>query len=130
MTVLVDHNVEGQAALLLSALATEGWLELGLFHLATFSDAGLPFDSSDRAVWQFIQDRKMLLLTGNRNMDGEDSLEQTIRSQNQPDSLPVVTIADINRIVEKPYREQCALRLTEIALYLDQYLGAGRLYIP
>jgi hypothetical protein len=130
IAVLVDHNIEGQAALLVSALATEGWLELGLFAVITFADAGLPPASRDRVVWQFVQERGMLLLTGNRNMDGEDSLEQTIRDKNQATSLPVVTIADVDRIIEKTYREQCATRLAEIVFDLDGYLGAGRLYIP
>lgn len=130
IAVLVDHNIEGQAALLVSTLATEGWLEPGLFALITFADLGLSYASRDRAVWQFVQERGMLLLTGNRNMDGEDSLEQTIRDENQATSLPVITIADVDRIIEKTYREQCATRLAEIVVDLDDYLGAGRLYIP
>jgi hypothetical protein len=130
IAVLVDHNIEGQAALLVSTLVTEGWLEPGLFELITFADLGLSYASRDRAVWQFVQERGMLLLTGNRNMDGEDSLEQTIRDENQATSLPVITIADVDRIIEKTYREQCATRLAEIVFDLDDYLGAGRLYIP
>ena len=130
IAVLVDHNVEGQAALLVSTLATDGWLKLGLFELITFVDAGLPYTSGDRAVWRFVQERGMLLLTSNRNMDGEDSLEQTIRDENQATSLPVVTIADVARIVEKTYREQCATRLAEVVFDLEDHLGAGRLYIP
>lgn len=130
ISILVDHNVEGQAALLLSALVSEGWIELELFRVVTFADVGLPFASSDRVVWQFAQDQKMLLLTSNRNMDGENSLEQTIRNENQPTSLPIITISDVGRVIEKTYREQCATRLAEIALYLDSFLGAGRIYIP
>jgi hypothetical protein len=42
----------------------------------------------------------------------------------------VVTIADLDRMIEKTYREQCATRLAEIVFDLDDYLGAGRLYIP
>lgn len=72
----------------------------------------------------------MLLLTANRNLQQEDSLEQTIRENNQPSSLPVVTISDPNRMVEAAYRERCAARLAEIAIYLSDYLGSGRLYIP
>jgi hypothetical protein len=130
IAVLVDHNIEGQTALLVSTLTTEGWLALGLFELITFADVGLPYASSDRVVWQFVQERRMLLLTSNRNMDGEDSLEQTIRDENQITSLPVVTIADVGRMIERTYREQCATRLAEIVFTLDDYLGAGRLYIP
>jgi hypothetical protein len=34
----------------------------------------------------------MILLTGNRNLKDPDSLEQTIREENTPFSLPVITI--------------------------------------
>ena len=44
-------------------------------------DAALPSDSDDRAVWRFCQERDMLLLTGNRSMKGEDSLEQVLREE-------------------------------------------------
>ncbi len=66
---------------------------------------GLPFDSSDREVWHFIQANKMILLTNNRNMDGEDSLEQTLRDENTVTSLPVLTIANADRLSERIYRE-------------------------
>jgi hypothetical protein len=81
-------------------------------------------------VGQFVQAQDMLLSTGNRNMDGDDSLEQTIRDENHPSAVPVVTIGNLDRIIEKRYRELCAIRLVEIALAVDQYRGAGRLYIP
>jgi len=73
-TILVDHNLEGQAALLWSTFATEGWLDLTDFRLVTFAEIGLPFDASDREVWRFVQQHQMLLLTGNRNRKGDDSL--------------------------------------------------------
>lgn len=128
--VLADHNIEGQALLLWSALATSGWLDFDLVRLMTFADTGLPFASTDRAVWRFVQEQGMLLLTGNRNMDGADSLEQTIREENHPAALPVITIARPDRIIERSYREACADRLIEIGMYLDNYRGVGRIYIP
>lgn len=72
----------------------------------------------------------MLLLTGNRNMDGEDSLEQTLRAENTPTSLPVITISRIDSLRESAFRIRCARRLVEIVLSLEQYLGVGRLYTP
>jgi len=72
----------------------------------------------------------MLLLTGNRNMTGEDSLEQTIRDENRSDSIPVVTIANVNRVAERNYREECATRLAVICLDVEGYMGTGRLFIP
>jgi predicted nuclease of predicted toxin-antitoxin system len=48
-------------------------------RLARFVDVGLPYDSTDREVWRFAQANQLLLLTNNRNMEGLESLEQTIR---------------------------------------------------
>jgi len=72
----------------------------------------------------------MLLLTGNRNMTDEDSLQQTLRDENRPDSIPVITIANVNRVRERNYREECANRLAEICSDVEIYLGTGRLFIP
>lgn len=72
----------------------------------------------------------MILLTANRSMKGRDSLEQTIREENLPTSLPVITIRNIDRLSESQYREDCAVRLVEIVLDIDNYKGVGRLFIP
>jgi hypothetical protein len=130
LTLLADHDVEGQVILLWGTLAAEGWLSLLPLQLVTFKDVGLPYDSHDRAVWRFSQARQMILITGNRSMQEPDSLEQTIREENTPSSLPVVTIATVSRLDERPYRERCARRLVEIVIYKERYLGAGRLFIP
>jgi len=73
---------------------------------------------------------KLLLLTANRNAKGEDSLEQTIQEEDSPKILPVLTIATLDRLIERDYREQCCARLVDIVLYLDNYLGVERLFIP
>lgn len=130
ITVLADHNVEGQALLLWGILGAEGWLELVPLRLVLFPDVGLPHGSSDRDIWRFAQAHRMLLLTDNRNMAGADSLEQTIRNENEATSLPVLTISRADRMIERAYRQRCAARLLEIVLYLDNHLGAGRLFIP
>jgi hypothetical protein len=129
-TILVDHNMEGDAALLWGTIAGDGWLEIVPMRLATFADVNLPVDSSDRVVWRFAQEHRMLLLTDNRNMKGDDSLEQTIREEVTADSLPVITIGSLDRIDESEYRQLCANRLVEIVVDLDCYLGYNRLFIP
>ena len=129
-TVLVDHNMEGQAVLLWGTLATEGWLELVPLQLVTFAEIGLSLESSDRAVWRLAQAQHMLLLTDNRSMKGADSLEQTIREESSSSALPVLTIGNVGRVDEHEYREHCARRLVEIVLGLEYYLGAGRVFIP
>lgn len=130
ITVLADRNIEGQALLLWGTLGAAGWLELVPMRLVRFEEVGLPHDSTDRDVWRFAQANRMLLLTDNRNMAGTDSLEQTIREENSATSYPVITVGRGDRLIERAYRERCAARLIEIVLYLDDYLGAGRLFIP
>lgn len=130
ITFLVDHNIEGQALLLQGALLADGWLDLLALRFVTFTDVGLPFDSSDRVVWRFAQAQAMILLTANRKMIGANSLEQTIREENNEASLPVLTIATVDRLKERAYREQCVTRLVEIVFDLDNYLGTARLFIP
>jgi len=130
LTILVDHNIEGQAMLLWGTLTATGWLELLPLRLVTLAQVGLPYDSSDREMWRFAQSNGMTLLTANRRMDGEDSLEQIIREENTTTSLPVLTIGNAERMVERTYRERCAIRLLEVGLDLDNYLGAGRIFIP
>jgi hypothetical protein len=130
LTILVDHNIEGQAMLLWGTLTATGWLELLPLRLVTLAQVGLPYDSSDREMWRFAQENGMVLLTANRRMDGEDSLEQTIREENTATSLPVLTIGNPERMVERTYRERCAIRLLEVGVDIDNYLGAGRIFIP
>lgn len=72
----------------------------------------------------------MILLTDNRSMKGADSLEQTLREENTPHALPVITIGSVNRLDERAYRELCAERLMEILMDIDNYVGASRLFIP
>lgn len=116
--------------MLWGTLGAAGWLELIPIRLAHFVEVGLPLDSTDREVWRFAQVNRMFLLTDNRNMTGVDSLEQTIREENQPTAFPVVTISRADRIIERSYREQCAARLLDIILSLDNHLGTGRVFIP
>lgn len=130
MIILADHNIEGQASILRQMLADEGWLPLLDLRFVTFREVMLSIKSDDRLVWRFAQAEGMILLTANRNMAGSDSLEQTIREENTPASLPVLTISTLKRFDEQFYREQCYLRLLDIVLYLDDYLGSGRLFIP
>lgn len=72
----------------------------------------------------------MVLLTNNRNMEGEDSLEGTLRAENDAGSFPVLTLGNARRLTERRYRETCAIRIAELALDLEDYLGRGRIYIP
>jgi hypothetical protein len=125
----VDHDIEGHAAILWGTLAADGWPEIVPMRLVTFAQIGLPPDSPDRAVWRFAQTQDMLLLTGNRNMDGDDSLEQTIREEATATSLPVLTVGRVRRLYESNYRRRCVARIVEIVLYLERYRGNSRIFI-
>ncbi len=130
MNFLVDYNLDGYALLFLGILAKQGWLELIPIQFLTFREVGLLMDSNDRIVWRYAQENQMMILTANRNMKGEDSLEQVIREENRVNSFPVLTIGSLPRLDEVDYRERCVERLLEIVLDIDNYKGAGRLFIP
>jgi hypothetical protein len=129
-TLLIDYNMEGQAILLWDTLVAEGWLDVLPLQMVMFADVGLAPNSTDRLVWRFAQEHEMLLITNNRSNNEEDSLEQTIREENTPTSLPVLTIGSLDRMRERHYREQCAERIIEIFVELDNYLGTGRIFVP
>jgi predicted nuclease of predicted toxin-antitoxin system len=79
ITILADHDIEGKARLLYHALRNDGWTDLCAVRMILFADVGLADNSTDRDVWRFAQRNGMILLTGNRNMENENSLEQTLR---------------------------------------------------
>ncbi|MEC4814440.1 MAG: ACP S-malonyltransferase [Scytonema sp. PMC 1069.18] len=130
MIFLIDHNIEGQALVLFGSITTGGWLDLLPIRFITFEEVQLPINSNDRMVWRFAQQNRMILLTANRSMKGKDSLEQVIREESSSTSLPVVTFGNIGKMDERNYREQCVDRLIEIVLYIDNYMGVSRLFIP
>jgi predicted nuclease of predicted toxin-antitoxin system len=130
MSFLTDYNLDGYALVFLGVLTKRGWLKLLPIRFVTFREAGLSMDSSDRVVWRYAQANQMMVLTANRNMKGQDSLEQVIREENTVTSFPVITIGDLDRLDEFDYREQCVDRLIEIVLEIENYMGVGRLFIP
>jgi|SRR4028118_142848 hypothetical protein len=131
MIFLIDHNLEGHALIVLGNIANQGWLELLPIRFVTFKEMDLSIDSSDRTVWRVAQANQMILMTANRSMKGEDSLEQVLREENTPNSFPVITIGSLDRLLdERDYRNRCVDRLLEILLDIENYMGVGRLFIP
>jgi hypothetical protein len=58
-------------------------------------------------------------------------LEAVIRELGDVRSLPVLTIADPERVLaDTAYRELCAYRIADIALELEGNRGTSRLFIP
>lgn len=132
--ILSDVNMEGQVRRLVQFLEGPEWREfweaLGL-SLLTFADLGLSEKSPDSLIWRTCQERGVILITANRNNEGPDSLEATIRAENSPDSLPVFTVANQEELLtSRDYLERVAARLMEYLIDIDQVRGTGRLYLP
>jgi hypothetical protein len=92
ITLLADANIQGQVALLAAYMQAEPWRDFWDYldlRLLTFADVGLNPSDPDDIVWQRCQELSVLLITDNRNDDGLDSLEATIRRLNTPEKLPV-----------------------------------------
>lgn len=130
ITILLDQNIKGVAALIHGTIAAQGWLDLLELRVATFDDVGLAEETDDRTIWHFIQEHQLLLLTDNRNGSGVHSLDRVMRERSTPTSLPVLTIGDSERIGEGEYRARIVDRLIEIIFDLDDLRGAGRLFLP
>jgi hypothetical protein len=131
--ILSDHNCEGQARAIFDELLYDGiWLQLVPMQLKWFAAVGLSNKAKDEEVWQLCQVKGYLLLTGNRTAsDGAESLEHSIRRLVTADSLPVLTIGNLQRVNADPhYRKACAERLAEIVDDLPKYRGVTRLFIP
>ncbi len=132
--ILADINVGKQRRAILAIWASDTWRELwnalGL-SVVRFPAVGLPNDASDALIWRTCQREELVLITGNRNHDGPDSLEATIRAENRPDSLPVITVGDTERVLQdRLYAERVAERLLDYLMRIDDFRGTGRLYVP
>jgi hypothetical protein len=132
--ILTDVNAQGHARVLLHILESEPWREfwahLGLTML-TFRDLGLNQNATDAVLWHTCQSEQVILLTGNRNADGPDSLETTLRAHNSAESLPVFTVGNLGQLMKsREYAERVVEKLVGYLLDIDKYRGTGRLYLP
>jgi len=132
--ILADNDVRGQVEYLVVLMQADPWweywqdLDLALYH---FEDMGLIRTSTDPEVWERCQVDEVVLITGNRNLSGPDSLEATIRLRNTPQSMPVFTIADVNKLnASKAYAEQVVESLIDYLQRIETLRGAGRIYLP
>ena len=129
ISVLLDHNIRGYFDLLKGTLSNEESEARDVVQFILFSDVDLPDDSSDRMIWNFVQEKQILLLINNRNRKGVDSLQEAIETDISFESLPVLTIGNLDRIYERSYRERCITRILEVATNVEHYRGCGRLFI-
>ena len=132
--ILADNNVIGQVAYLVEMMQAEGWEdfwnELGLV-LVRFDDVGLAIDASDLEIWQRGQADELILITDNRNDESPDSLNATIRCFNSSQSLPLFTIADLDKFgLSREYEKRVVGALYDYLLRIDDVRGTGRLFLP
>ena len=106
------------------------WESLNLAVL-TFEDLNLPDNVVDSRLWRICQQCQVVLVTANRNGKGIDTLDAVIGRENSPGSLPIFTFADVHKVrSHKTYARKVAERLLEFLLYIEDYHGTGRLYLP
>ena len=127
--ILLDHDCEGYTVFLVTGLQETGWQSLLAIEFIQLRDLGLSNDASDREIWRRCQEDRLLLITHNRNQDDATSLQATIQRENMSRSLPVLTTPRIERLVLADYRQRVAHRLAEILIDLENYLGAGRIFL-
>ncbi len=130
ITALLDHDIEGQVVYLEAGLAETGWDQLIEINFVFLRDCGLMESAPDNEIWRYTQEHGMLLITNNRNNDGETSLHATIARENTPDSLPVVTVSDKDSLRLADYRQRAATALARIIIYPEDFRGAGRVFTP
>lgn len=132
--LLADVNCEGQVGALVRVFESSTWKDVwSQLQLAVygFEQVSLDRRAPDRLAWQVCQERGLLLITRNRNRKGEDSLEAVIRELNRPESLPVITLANADRITrDRVDAEAVAEELMDYLLYIENFLGTGRLWVP
>ncbi len=128
--ILLDHDLEEFDDYFEAGLRETGWDQDLTFIFKRLRDYGLPDDHPDQEIWRFAQQQRLWLLTNNRNSDDDASLQATIKRENTPDSLPVITVSDKNKLVLAEYRQQAVNGLVEIVISPERYGGTGRLFIP
>jgi hypothetical protein len=93
-------------------------------------ELGLENKTPDDELWRLAQRKGMIILTDNRNHKDETSLAAVIERENNPQALPVLTVARVKKLPDATYRHRVAKRLVEIIFELDNYRGTGRIFIP
>ncbi len=136
--LLADVNLEAHAERLPGLFDRLGLGDvLAGAHLvvATLNEIGLPLAANDRFLWTYCQQQGWVLFTDNRNDDGPDSLEATLRDSWSPGCLPVVTLAKQLRFMRSgPYRRRVAEDLAELLFAISQdesrYRSSPRIWVP
>jgi hypothetical protein len=134
LAIMADHDIEGQVQLVLHLCMSPEWhaiwTELAV-RVESFASLGLPVNTPDAALWQFCQTQQIILITGNRNEDGPESLEAVLQTSNTAASMPVFTISEPQRLLSSgAYAHRVVERLIEYLIDVENLRGTGRLYLP
>jgi hypothetical protein len=133
-TIMADHDVEGHLQLLIRIWSSGEWNEIWIAlscQIETFQRMGISTTSLDVDIWRLCQERQIVLITGNRNAESEDSLEATIRREGNVNSLPVLTISDPDRMYrDRQYATDVAERAIDYLQTINDLRGTGRLFVP
>ena len=132
--LMSDHDIEGHFEYLKRLILADEWRGIWddlMFHFESFKSLGIAANASDDIVWTVCQENEIVLVTGNRNADGEESLEVVIRRLGTSRSLPVVTLADPDRVSNgRGYADRVVERLFDYLIDIENVRGTGRLYLP
>lgn len=132
--IMADHDVEGHLQLLIRIWSSEEWNELWTalaYNIETFPRLGIPTNTTDAEIWRLCQAQQIVLITGNRNAESEDSLEMTIRREADERCLPVLTISDPDRLFrDRQYADRVAERAIDYLQAIEALRGIGRLFVP
>lgn len=132
--LLADNNAVGHLQVLLRTMVDDVWLDVWDYlelAVVTFEDIGLSRDADDRTLWRTCQREELVLVTINRNARGSDSLEAVIQDERTDQSLPIVTLANPDRIrLDRKYAVKTAESLLALLFDIEQHLGMGRVYVP
>ena len=133
MLVLPDNDVPAVVEVLRRVLESDEWADycraIGV-EFTTFEDHGLARNAKDQQVWETCQAVGAVLVTANR-AGGVGSLDETINTLGDAESLPVITVADPQRVLlDGDYAYQTAIQLLDFLERIDTLRGAGRLFVP
>jgi len=133
-TILLDEQLTGYVGYFRALAESDAWkatAQLLNVRFAHFPELGLTAGTADRDLWHYCQAQRIYLLTDNRNQQGTDSLEETIRQCNTPASLPVFTVSDRDRFAnDRAYAERVIESLFDRLIDADNLVGTGRLFLP
>jgi hypothetical protein len=84
LRIMADNDVVGHVRTLVQYCESPPWAEF--WHetqceFISFGELGLAEDATDAQVWRACQENDVILITGNRNAEGPQSLEVTIRQR-------------------------------------------------